>query len=91
MGEKLTKNHSIERIDNNKGYCKSNCRWATKKEQGRNKRNNRLITHDNRTQCLSAWEEETGINRQTIASRIDRHCWSIEKSLITPVRKRRRT
>ena len=29
---------SIDRIDNNKGYCKENCRWATQKTQLLNRR-----------------------------------------------------
>ncbi len=36
MGMRPSKNHSIDRINNDLGYSKENCRWATKKEQVRN-------------------------------------------------------
>ena len=47
MGKKPTKKHSIERIDINKNYEPSNCKWATSKEQSRNKRNNVIINYNN--------------------------------------------
>lgn len=39
MGERRSKEFSLDRIDNDKGYYKENCVWANTKDQARNKRN----------------------------------------------------
>ena len=63
---------SIDRIDNNQGYCKENCRWATRAEQAKNKRSAVIIQHNGRSQCLADWSRDLGINRTTITSRLRR-------------------
>jgi len=82
MGHPPTKHHSLDRKNNNKGYNKTNCRWATHKEQARNKRNNRLITFNSETKCLSAWGEHYQIKPGIISDRLNRG-WSTKKALTT--------
>lgn len=38
MGERPSKDHSIDRINNDCGYEPANCRWATRVEQARDKK-----------------------------------------------------
>lgn len=61
---------SLERIDNNSGYSKENCKWASQKEQCRNTRRNRYFTINNETLCLSEWAERYGIPYSTVKYRI---------------------
>jgi hypothetical protein len=62
--------YTLERIDVDGPYSPENCRWATWKEQQRNRRDNKLLTYNGKTQCLSAWAEETGVNKTTIRVRL---------------------
>lgn len=43
VGPQPSPRHTLERIDNNKGYEPGNVRWATKAEQARNRRSNILV------------------------------------------------
>jgi hypothetical protein len=70
MGERPSKYHSIDRIDNNKDYEPSNCKWSTPLEQGRNKRNVRLITFKNQTKCLTEWIEFLNLDEKIVAKNL---------------------
>ncbi len=72
MGPRPSPKHSIDRIDNNKGYGPENCRWATRSEQARNKRNNRMFTINGKTQTISAWCEELNLKYHTVYGRFYR-------------------
>ena len=83
MGKRPTTKHSIERIDNGSGYCPDNCRWATRPEQARNKRNNHFIELFGRRQHLSGWAREYGIDHALIISRLSRG-WSELDAITKP-------
>ena len=88
MGTRPSSKHSLERIDNNGNYEPGNCKWATRDEQGANRRNNRYLTHDGRTMIIAEWAREYGISQYVLYSRID-DGWPLDKALSTPVRFRR--
>ena len=78
--------YTLERKNNNGNYSPENCKWASRKEQSVNKRNNRMITFNDTTQSLIQWSEQINIPYWTLHARIRRH-WSIKRALTQKVRR----
>lgn len=74
-------NLSIDRIDNSKNYSPDNCRWVSRLAQNENTRRNNLLTIDGKTQPLSAWAREKGINYHTLSFRIHQKGLTPEEAL----------
>jgi hypothetical protein len=85
MGKAPTKNHSLDRIDFNGDYSKSNCRWATSTEQANNMRRNRKHTLLGFTGTISEISRKfkVKVKGDTIRWRI-KSGWSIEDSFLKP-------
>ena len=50
----------MDRINNDDGYSKENCRWATRKVNNRNKRRHIWVNYQNRKMTLAEYAELTG-------------------------------
>ena len=69
MGDKPTPAHSLDRTDNNGDYTPNNCRWASRAEQQRNRKNNIVIEFNGKRQTLKDWAIEIGKPNTTILGR----------------------
>jgi len=81
MKDEYANGLSIERINNDGDYFKGNCKWATKKEQARNRRTTHLFEFNGKKQILTQWAEDLKIARSTLAQRFYVYGWPIEKVL----------
>jgi hypothetical protein len=80
MGKAPSDKHTIERVDNSRGYSPDNCRWATRLEQMQNVSTNRNITFNGKTMSVAAWAREIGVSESCLYNRL--HIgMSIDKAL----------
>ena len=80
--------HSVDRIDNNKGYQPGNVKWSTPVEQNNNRGDTLWLTAFGETRTVSNWSRLLGISRAVLYYRIE-GCWTSEKTLTHPAQIRK--
>ncbi len=80
IGLRPSASHSLDRIDNDIGYNKTNCRWATKIEQGNNRRDNVKCSYNGETRTIKEWERLKNMPRTLLWRRL-KDGWSVERAM----------
>jgi hypothetical protein len=74
---------TLERKNNSGNYSPSNCRWASRKEQQRNRRANHYMRFRGTRLSVAEWAERIRMNPVTLVHRL-RRGWSVRRSLTEP-------
>ena len=88
MGSRPSDKHTIDRIDNDRGYSPDNCAWRTRTEQARNRRNTVMVHYNGASIPLAAACELAGLPYEVVKGRLW-DGWSLDRALSQPVEEKK--
>lgn len=86
MGRAPNPKSTLDRIDNNLGYSTENCRWASRKEQANNRKNNVFLEHEGQRLTVRQWSEKAGMDQKVLSDRIKKGL-TMDQALTIPVKR----
>jgi hypothetical protein len=86
MGPRPSEHHSLDRLDNDRGYEPGNVVWASRSQQQNNKQRTRYVVYGGKRMALCDAVRAAGsvVHHETAWVRIDRSGWSVERAVETP-------
>jgi len=77
--------HTLGRKNVNGHYEPGNCGWETPREQANNRRSNRIIVWQGKSQNVAQWAAEFGFSRHVLKDRLLRYGWPLERAMTEPL------
>lgn len=86
MGPRPGKGYSLDRVDNSKPYGPTNCRWATRKEQNRNKSKTVYVEYEGSRIALADLTDRYNVPYDRVYVRVMKLGWELTRALTQPPR-----
>jgi hypothetical protein len=89
MGSSYNEILTLDRINVNGNYTKSNCRWVSQTKQQRNRSNNLYVKYKDSKKLLKDLCEEYNVNYNLVWQRVFKYNWDLNDALIIKSRRKK--